>query len=63
MRGHHQIPSKIKPHLFTSCLNRANHRAKLDYSGGRKTYCSSISIVSWHEYRDYKGFSKKLPWK
>ena len=31
MTGRHRIPSKIKPLLFTSCLNRANDRAKFDY--------------------------------
>ena len=36
MTSHCQIPSKIKSHLFTWCLNRANDRGKFDYSGGRK---------------------------
>ena len=28
-----------------------------------KTYCSSVSMVWWHGYRDYRGFSKLSPWK
>ena len=32
MTGHHRIPSKMKPRLFT-CFNRPNDRAKFDYWG------------------------------
>ena len=52
MTSHGLIPSKIKSRLFTSCLNRANDRGKFDYWGGRKKYCSSVSMVWWHGYRD-----------
>ena len=38
MTGHHQIPLKIKRHLFTSCFNIANDRVKFDYWGRRKTW-------------------------
>ena len=27
-----------------------------------KPYCSSTSMVWWHGYRDYRGFSKHSPW-
>ena len=57
MTGHHEIPLKIKPFLFTSCLNRANDRAKFDYWGGRKNYCSSVSMVWWYGDTHCKGFS------
>ena len=30
MTGHRQMPSKIKPRLFISRLNRTNDRGKLD---------------------------------
>ena len=33
---HRRIPSKIKPRLFTSCLNRTNDRTRFEYWGGRK---------------------------
>ena len=30
MTDHRQIPSKIKPRLFTSCFNRGNDRAEFE---------------------------------
>ena len=39
----HQIPSKIKPPLFTSCFNRASNRGNFDYWGGRKILTALLS--------------------
>ena len=63
LKGHRWIPFKIKPRLFTSYFNRANDRAKFDYWGGRETLLSSIFMVWWHGYKNYRIFSKQSPWK
>ena len=49
MTGHHQIPSKIKPRLFTSRFTRANDKAKFDYWDGRKIllFLSLYSLMTW----------------
>ena len=59
MTAHRQIPSKIKPRLFTLCFNRANDRAKFDYWGFEKT------LLFFHSISDDmdRGFLKQAPWK
>ena len=56
MADHHRISSNIKPRLFTTCFNRANDRANVE----EKPYCSFVSMVWWHGYKDYGGFTKQL---
>ena len=60
MIGYRRIISKIKPRLFTSCLNRGNDRAKLGYWGWRKIFCYSVSMIGCYGYRDYKGFFQNI---
>ena len=62
--GHHRIPLKVKPHLFTSCFNRTNNRVwwSLIIEVEEKPDCSSVSMVWWHEYRNYRVFLKQSPW-
>ena len=60
MTGQCRIPLKIKC-LFISCFNRANDREDLINDVEEKSYCSSVSMVWWHAYRDHWGFSKQPP--
>ena len=62
MTGQRWIPSKIKPRSPNVSIE-PTIEWKLIIEAKEKPYRPSVSMVWWHGYRDYRGFSKQSDWR
>ena len=57
--GHHRIPWKLKLHVSLEPTMERSLIIEME----EKPNCTSVSMIWWHGYRDYRSFWKKPLWR